>query len=37
MSTRSLAVSGTFLGKHLHMVIRVSGRVGRSRRVLALS
>lgn len=37
MSARSLAVSGTFIGEHLHVVTRASGRVGSSRRVLGFA
>ena len=37
MGARSLAVSGVFMGEHLHVVTRAAGRVGTNRRAVAFA
>jgi hypothetical protein len=37
LGARSLAVSGVFMGEHLHVVTRAAGRVGKVRRVLGFA
>ena len=37
MSARSLSVSGVFMGEHLHVVTRATGRVGTNRRAVGFA